>query len=96
MIRKIADSWMQRLPVVTTPVGSEGMYLQSLDNNWSIERLRIENKDEFGDKRFYKPVFEPLKVFNQDIVDFYSYEDDKTCQNAAEKLTFGGSFNNFS
>ena len=87
---------MHRLPVVTTPIGSEGLYLQTLDHNWAINRLRQANKDEFGDKRFYKPVIEPLKQFNQDVADFYSYDKSDRCVTAGKKLDFGGSFNNYS
>lgn len=96
LIRKISDSWMHRVPAVTTPIGSEGMYLQTLDHNWAIQRLRNENKDEFGDRRFYKPVIEPLKLFNKNIVDFYTYDNPEKSSNGAKNVSFGGLFNNFS
>jgi len=48
--RKIVDGWIYNVPTVTTPIGSEGLYLESYDNDWEFERL--ENQE---DERFFKP-----------------------------------------
>lgn len=82
--------------MVTTPLGSEGMYEQTLDDNWAIKRLQIDNTDEFGDKRFYKPIFEPFKSFNQSLVEYYSYKYLSRDNEAMKKIKFGGSFHNLS
>lgn len=30
---KIVDAWMEHTPVVTTPIGSEGMFLETIDES---------------------------------------------------------------
>lgn len=91
LIRKISDSWINSLPVITTPIGSEGMYLEAYDFNWALERVKMPNEDVFGDGRFYKPVNELPKSINSDLSEFYDYLTDQTdC-----KLSFGGLFDNY-
>lgn len=62
------DGWNYHTPCVTTPVGSEGLFLESWDQDWEMKRLK-EN-DEI---RFYKPEREILREVNPLLDNYYEY-----------------------
>ena len=67
---KITDSWFNSLPVVTTLAGSEGLYYESYENDYSLNKNKMEKKDE----RFFKPDSEIGKSKNNKIDFLYNYE----------------------
>ncbi|CAD8045495.1 unnamed protein product [Paramecium sonneborni] len=91
---KITDAWREMLPVVTTPIGAEGLFLQS------SQALKYECVNQIQ-SRFYSDM-EPDRLTPQikkeglDEEDFmrkyYAYEN---TEEMAKKLIFGGSFNNW-
>ena len=85
---KICDGWYYGLPCVTTPIGSEGMYLNTFNNNFDYENIDLNN-------RFFKKEDCINKKYEENpfISQFYQY---KTKENSIGKeLSFGGLFNNW-
>lgn len=87
---KVTDSWCHFLPVVTTPVGSEGLYFEAVDDDHSVKRVFPDGKSD----RFIKPEKEILRVTNHKLIDFYQYHSQKSIQES--DLTFGGLYKSLS
>lgn len=84
---KFACAWDNFLPVATTIAGAEGLFHESIDNDFWVDRISQPK----ADPRFFKPENEILKSSNNDILNYYQYKDD--CLDIAkDKLTFGGLF----
>lgn len=83
---KVTDSWLNFLPVVTTPVGAEGLFLESYDNDEGVSDLvdlqsfSLKQKDIYNDKRR-----------NSIVESYYQYNEDKI-RSFENQLTFGGLF----
>ena len=90
-IRKITDSWLYGLPVVTTPIGCEGMFKESHDNNREYLKLDFNS-------RFYNEYDESKLVGvspeNSDLMAYYDYTP--ISRSLIDRFTFGGLANNMS
>ena len=89
---KICDAWYQGLPCITTPIGAEGMFLNTYNNNKDYETMDL-------DARFFKPEktsenSQKTYFFNENLIRYYQYE--KNCVSHVFSENFGGSFENFS
>ena len=67
LYRKICDSWNARTPVVTTPIGAEGLFKETYNNNQDYRKIDINN-------RFYteEEKMSALNI-NPRVVDYYNY-----------------------
>lgn len=81
---KITDAWFNFLPVVTTPIGAEGLFYEAVDDDFQLERLSKTSNDE----RFIKPDVEILKTENTKLVQYYKYQNETDILNSDFK--FGG------
>jgi len=81
---KVTDSWCHFLPVVTTPIGSEGLFYEAVDDDHTLKRVCPEGKPG----RFVKPDKEILRVTNQNLIDYYQYKSQKSIEDS--NFTFGG------
>ena len=105
---KITSSWVNLLPVITTPVGSEGLYSSSYENLAELQDVDLDAKYyKLSEEDQLKRQFEP---FDQSLIDFYDYPthltdkaksdglglDEELKEVLGSKLEFGGSFLNYS
>ncbi|CAD8183465.1 unnamed protein product [Paramecium pentaurelia] len=91
---KITDAWREMLPVITTPIGAEGLFLES------SQAIKYECVNQIQSK-FYSDM-EPDRLTPQIrkesleeenfMKEYYTYDN---TEEMAKKLTFGGSFNNW-
>lgn len=88
---KITDSWNNFLPVVTTAIGAEGLFYESVDNDFHLSRV---NDEQMSDRRFIKPEVEILKNENKELKEYYKYENEEVVKNS--KFKFGGSYKSMS
>ena len=86
---KISDSWYYGVPCITTPIGAEGMFLKTYNNN----------KDYVGidtNSRFFKSEEntgnEVKDSFDKKFVQYYKYDKTYT----EDEFGFGGSYLNYS
>lgn len=81
---KVTDSWFNFLPVVTTPVGAEGLYLESIDNDFAIQR----STDNGQPTRFMKTEETTLRAQNDQLINYYKYDSPEAVKQS--NFTFGG------
>jgi hypothetical protein len=80
---KITDSWDNYLPVATTPIGAEGLFKESYDNDCLLS--------SYLSKKDFSESLETLVDKNEDIIDYYKYDQWRVAE-SKDKLTFGGLF----
>lgn len=68
---KICDSWFNHTPVITTPIGAEGLFLEQYDNFFDKKKISIKSE-----QRFYKSEQLVLKEVNKDLNSYYDYQFD--------------------
>ena len=79
------------MPCVTTPIGAESLFLESVDMDHEMQRLEVVDPN---DSRFYKKSVEPFKKVYKPLEEYYDYGSN--VKEAAKKVHFGGSFSNWS
>ena len=89
LIRKITDSWAHGLPVVTTPLGAEGLFEETFNNNKEYRKINLKS-DFYNDE----VDISNTPQTNQDMISYYKY--DEKHRSFHEKLNFGGYSNNYS
>lgn len=100
---KITDSWFNLLPVVTTPIGSEGLYDNTYDDCEELKGIdltskyfkpeenrkdSIQNSDTNNNSGVNTKTDSVQSSYDEDIVDYYNYESNLLDTN----LAFGGSY----
>jgi Ni,Fe-hydrogenase I large subunit len=86
---KVVESWLHHTPVVTTPVGAEGMFFEALEARYAVSQA--EHDSGFvSEREFTKEELEGEKKLK-------SYYNSNTLSSQNSKgLQFGGSFRNYS
>lgn len=83
---KICDAWYYGLPCVTTPIGAEGMFLDTYNNNFDYNTIDLKSQ--------YFKSEESVSQFssiNQELSNYYNYENEPKI----EEFDFGGSYLNY-
>lgn len=78
---KILDSWFYGTPVITTPIGAEGMFRRMLNGDDLYQKIDPKAK-------FYSELNQTLSGINENLSGYYQYTDDWLDQ--GKYLEFGG------
>ncbi|KAL4430412.1 hypothetical protein ABPG74_013262 [Tetrahymena malaccensis] len=87
---KIVDSWLYKVPVVTSPIGAEGLYYDT-----AYESIYTDiDQGQYTYKDMMAKINSEQKYNQQKMESFYSYSN-LDFANQPDHLKFGGKFWNF-